>query len=147
MLRTLDRIMTSLYISVFIWAIALFMLTDEHCRKNEKSALEFLCLIGVILTGVGVWTFEFSQVLDTSLTSWVSICLFLVVMTRLKLMSKLIKLQSKAQGRNCTFVEFNLTEIPETPLISVYKKVSAIMWLIFIAVVILQAWSHGVVSI
>jgi hypothetical protein len=123
------------------------MLTDEHCRKNEKSALEFLCLIGVILTGIGVWTFEFSQVLDISLKSLVSICLFLAVMARLTLMTKLIKLQSDAQGRNCTLVELNLTEIPETPLISRYKKVNAIMWFFFIAVVILQVWSHGVVSI
>lgn len=139
--------MTSLYISVFIWAIAAFMLSDEHCRKNEKRAIEFLFLMGVILTGIGIWTFEFSQVLDISLKSLVSICLFLAVMARLKLMTKLIKLQSEAQGRSYTFFELNLTEIPETPLISRYKKINAIMWLFFIAVVILQVWSHGVVSI
>lgn len=145
--QMLDRIMTSLYISVFIWAFVVLMLTDDHCRKNEKRAFKFFCLIGVTLTGIGVWTFEYSQVLDTSLTSLVSICLFLAVMARLKLMTKLIKLQSDAQGRSCTLVELNLTEIPETPLISMYKKVNVIMWFFFIAVVILQVLSHGAVSI
>ncbi len=120
--------MAAILSSIIIWGLVVFMLADDYCRKNERNALNFLIILGAVLTIIGIYDFEFRKIFMVSLHDWVVLGLLPIVLINLKLRMVLSKIQSEAMGRKCSFVELDPSEINDKRLVSIFKKSNIVMW-------------------
>ena len=135
----LDKRMTALIVSFLVWTIVALMAADKDVRAKEKRALVFFGLLGTILTVIGLWRFEVTQIASISLHDWILLGFWPVFGVSLFLRSKLIRLQSKATGNACSMLDLDLAEIPNRNLVRQFRIVNAMMWSYATIIIVMQA--------
>jgi hypothetical protein len=116
---------------------------DKDVRVKEKTALVFFALLGTILTVIGLWRFEVTQITSISLQDRILVGFFPILVLGLFLRSRLIKLQSKATGKACSMLDLTLAEIPNPNLAKQFRIINTVMWLYAAIVVLMQAGLIG----
>lgn len=139
--------MTALLVSVIIWGIVAFMATDDYCRTHETKALRFFIGIGLIVTLVGAWSLELSDIQRVPFSDWLLIGLFPIVLVHLRLKTQLAKLPSHDQVFTTFRADLNLSETSERDLVKKFRLVSAIMWGWVGITLIAQVWSRSGITI
>lgn len=120
--------MTALLVSVIVWGIVAFMASDDYCRTREINALRFFSGVGVILTLVGLWNFELHDVRQVSVSDWLLVGLFPILLVYLWLKTKLSQFQATGDKDSPPPEGSYSTGIPERGLVKRLRIVRLLMW-------------------
>ena len=134
--------MTILLVSAIVWGVVAFMFMDDYCRRNEKSALQFLVIIGLGLTAIGIFRFETGGVLEISFHDWMLLGFLPISLLYLRLKADLVRRQAEAQGQRVSLLELDLEAIPEKALVRRFRILSAVMWGYAVVVLAVHLWSR-----
>ncbi len=118
------------------------MATDDYCKNNEKSSIFFLFFAGLIFLTFGIFTFETSQITNTSLKDWVLLGYIPIVLIYLSTKSKLLKLQFEITGKKPSFFELNIKTVQKPEMVKRYKVINKINWGYAVLMLTVFIWSE-----
>ncbi len=131
---------------IIIWGLVVFMLADDYCRKNERSAINFLVVLGAVLTIVAIYNFDVNNISMVSMHDWIVLGFFPIILINLKFRMLLSKMQSGAAGRKSSLIELDLAEIEDKQLVSKFKKSNIVMWVYVVGMISVNIFSKSNIS-